>query len=79
MIPKIKVPSLPMLCWQDAGLTVPAGDFCMPSILAARAELQVAGRALHQHGLSWVTCCDGAHCLTVCDGTPRSAGVQVDF
>lgn len=68
-----------MLCWQDAGLTVPAGDFCMPSILAARAELQVAGRALHQHGLSWVTCCDGAHRLTVCHGTPRSAGVQVDF
>lgn len=45
----------PVLCWQDARLTVSAGDLCVPSILAARAELQVARRALHEHGLSWLT------------------------
>lgn len=69
----------PMLCWQGNGLAVSAGAIRMPRVLAARAELPLARRALHQHRLARLAGSHGADGLTVCGGTPRPAGVQVNL
>lgn len=68
-----------MLCWQGNGLAVSAGAIRMPRVLAARAELPLARRALHQHRLARLAGSHGADGLTVCGGTPRPAGVQVNL